>query len=370
MKPRMLRLTLFAAFLLLVVACAPAPAPTPTSPPPTAAPTATSGPPKLSMTDVIMVSTSVTPPSITNIYYYAAIDRGYFKKYGLNVTPQQSGGSPLSLAAITSGTAQFASVNLGTMANAVAEGAKLKLVVTGSFDHPGSIIANEKIKSEKDLSTATLGMATVGSNEYIEAMTYLKAKGIDTSKTQWVATGSSNLSIQGVASGKIDATWAPEANVVKALNQFPQLHRVVDAKTLSQYVSVTGGIIVVTEDFIAKHPDVVQAFVAAIIEGNRDLQQNESTYTAIAKERMPGAYSDKDIHELWQVYSPSFGVNGGLALDVLGSDFGGWRTQVNPQGAEKAGLKSIDQLVDRRFASVALDKLGIVKGSADTASWK
>ena len=50
---------------------------------------------------VTLVSSTVNPPSISNIYYLAAMDSA-FRKRGLDVQLQQSSGSPSSLAAIVS----------------------------------------------------------------------------------------------------------------------------------------------------------------------------------------------------------------------------------------------------------------------------
>ena len=85
---------------------------------------------------VTLVSSSVNPPSVSNVYYLGAME-GAFTKHNIEVQLQQSSGSPSSVAAIISGKAQFASINLNTLANAAAEGVKAKIVVAGNFDFPG-----------------------------------------------------------------------------------------------------------------------------------------------------------------------------------------------------------------------------------------
>src|ERR1700755_2813787 len=69
------------------------------------------------LTKVTLVSSTVNPPSISNIYYLAAMDSA-FQKHGLDVQLQQSSGSPSSLAAIVSGRAEFASIAVTTLATA------------------------------------------------------------------------------------------------------------------------------------------------------------------------------------------------------------------------------------------------------------
>ena len=117
------------------------------------------------LTKVTLVSSTVNPPSISNIYYLAAIDGGAFAKHGLDVQLQQSSGSPSSLAAIVSGRAEFASIAVTTLANAAAEGVKAKMVVTGNFDFPGMMLSTQEIKSIKDLEGKRMGATAIGSME-------------------------------------------------------------------------------------------------------------------------------------------------------------------------------------------------------------
>lgn len=403
------RIMFLAAILLIVpilAACA-TPPPTPTSVPPTAAPAATTArtqppatvaatsapatvaatattaptkppatatavpptvPPKLSMTDVTLVSSTVNPPSISNIYYLTAIQKGYFAKYGLKVTPQQSGGSPLSLAAIQSGSAQFASVNINTLSSAVAEGAKLKTVVVGAFYVAGAIVVTDKIKTLKDLATSTMGASAVGSAEQTKALAYLKSQNIDTSKIAWAATRSTSLTIQMLGAGQADGAWMPQTDAVRAVRMFPNLRILVTAKELVNAAPSTGGIIVVTSDFIAKYPDVIQAFVSAIIEANRDLYKNESTYAEVANTTMPGVYKADELHDLWDGYRAPLGVNGGFDPVALAATFETWQTEVSPEVAKKTGLK-LEDLLEKKFTSVALERLGLFQGAPDTAPW-
>ena len=152
-------------------------------------------------TKVTLVSSTVNPPSISNIYYLAALEGGAFTKHGLDVTLQQSSGSPSSLAAIVSGRAEFASIAVTTLANAAAEGVKAKMVVTGNFDFPGMILSTQEIKSIKDLEGKRMGATAIGSMEYTiaNATSYLKKQGIDLSKIEWVATRQTPNTIQAMS---------------------------------------------------------------------------------------------------------------------------------------------------------------------------
>src|SRR3954462_14733551 len=184
------------------------------------------------LTKVTLVSSTVNPPSISNIYYLAAIDGGSFAKHGLDVQLQQSSGSPSSLAAIVSGRAEFASIAMTTLANAAAEGVKAKMVVTGNFDFPGMILTTPRITSLKDLEGKRMGATAIGSMEYTIARSYMKKQGGDLAKIDWAATRQTSNPIQAMAVGQIDAAWIVMSSAVTAIKMHPQLKILVDAETL------------------------------------------------------------------------------------------------------------------------------------------
>jgi NitT/TauT family transport system substrate-binding protein len=340
----------------------------------TSAPASTTGQAASSTTDqpeisnVTLVSSSVSPPNISNIYYYAARDGKFMEKHGLKLNLQQSGGSPNSLAAIKSGTAQFASINFNTLANAAANGDKLKLVVSGNFAFPGALLATKKITDVKQLATAKVGTTQLGAMDQTVAMGIMKAKSIDTSKIEWVATQNTGFGIQYLTSGRIDAQYMSANDVVQALRN-PNVHILVDAKEAQETSPNSGGTVVVTQDFLAKNPKTVQAFVSAVIEGNRYVSQSLDNYKTIGKPIMGDVYSDDDYKVLFDQYAPSFGVNGGLPLKYFNNMMAVWKDAINPEKANNPYFQKPADLMDFRFAGVSLKQLGVQKDASDEPDW-
>jgi ABC-type nitrate/sulfonate/bicarbonate transport system substrate-binding protein len=317
---------------------------------------------------VTLVSSTVNPPSISNIYYLAAMDLS-FKKNGLDVHLQQSSGSPSSLAAIVSGKAEFASIAVTTLMNAAAEGVKAKMVVTGNFDFPGMILCTPDIKSPKDLEGKRMGATAIGSMDYTIATAYLQNQGVDLSKIQWVATRQSANSVQALSAGQISAAWITTSNAVSALKIHPQLKILVDAATLSKLMPNPGGAVVVTDRYAAQHADLVQAMVTAVIEGNRALYNDRKVFDAVVDKWFPGIYSSAQKDLLYGAYRSSWGVNGGLPLKVMQSAYQNWKTRVNPARANNPNFSKVEDLMDTRFAQKALTQLGVMKDALDTAEW-
>jgi ABC-type nitrate/sulfonate/bicarbonate transport system substrate-binding protein len=320
------------------------------------------------LTKVTLVSSTVNPPSISNIYYLAALDSA-FKKRGLDVHLQQSSGSPSSLAAIVSSRAEFASIAVTTLANAAAEGVKAKMVVTGNFDFAGMMLSTPRIKTLKDIEGKRMGATAIGSMEYTIARAYLRKQGIDLSKIEWVATRQTSNTIQALGAGQIDAAWIVMSSAVIALKMHPQLKILVDAETLAKASPNPGGAVVVTDRYAAQNGKTIEAMVAAVIEANRALYNDRSFFDRIVDKWFPNIYSAEQKDLLYKAYRPSWGVNGGLPLGVMRRALENWKTNVNPTRANNPHFSKVEDLMDTRYAAKALREMGVMKDVLDTAEW-
>ena len=322
----------------------------------------------LGQTTVTLVSSTVNPPSISNIYYLAAMD-ATFAKNGLKVQLQQSAGSPSSVAAIISARAEFASVAVTTLANAAAEGVKARMVVTGNFDFPGVIMSRPEITNVKQLEGKTMGASAIGSMEYIITQGYLVKQGVDFPKIKWVATRQSSNTIQALASGQIDAAWMNTPSLLNMLKLSSSLRTLVSAEEISKVSPNPGGAVIVTDRYAAQNPKVVQAFVDSVIEANRKLYEDRAFFDAVVDKWMPGIYDAGQKTLLYDAHRPSWGVNGGLPLGVMRSAIESWMTNVNPDRAKNPYFSKVVDLMDVSYARKYLAANGLTKGALDVAEW-
>jgi sulfonate transport system substrate-binding protein len=318
---------------------------------------------------VVLVGSTVNPPSISNIYMFAAQQAKFFEQNGLNVTLQQSGGSPNSLAAISSGTAHFASVNLNTLANSAANGARLRMIDGATFDFPGAVISQKSIARPEELVGAKIGISAQGSTEHTNMLSIFHNLNLDVSKVQWVPTTSSSFTIQRMVGNQVDAGWVDATQVVKALNLGPNLHVLIDGDTCARLAPNSGAINVVTTDFLAKNPATVQAFVKSIIETLRYLAKDVENYKTIAHQVMPNIYTDAELEGLYGLYRPAFGVNGGMPVARFEAQYENWKANVNPDKASNPYFSRVRDLFDTRFAAAAVKAAGVLQDTPDDASW-
>jgi ABC-type nitrate/sulfonate/bicarbonate transport system substrate-binding protein len=143
----------------------------------------------------------------------------------------------------------------------------------------------------------------------------------------------------------------------------------VDAESLARTAPTTGGIVVVTDRLAQQRPEIVQAFVEAVIDGNRALYRDKSFFDATIEKWMPNIYTPEQVQILYDAYRPSWGVNAGLNMKVMANVLDTWKTDVNPERANNANFSKIDDLVDTRFARAALSKVGVIEGVLDDPAW-
>jgi ABC-type nitrate/sulfonate/bicarbonate transport system substrate-binding protein len=324
--------------------------------------------PPAARTHVHLLSSTVNPPSVSAVYNLAALFGGYFDKNGLDVELQQSSGSPISLAAIVSGKAEFASINFSVLANAASQGVKAKTFVMGNFDNTGMLISQSGINSPRDLEGRMMGTSAVGSAEYNVPRTYFAHEGIDIGKIHWISSGSEGTTVQALVAHRIDAAWLHVGAALEAFKADPSLKVLVDSSVFSKVAPSTGAIAVVTDAYAAAHPDIATAFTQALIEASRRLYQDRGFFDAVTEKWMPGIYNANQKTILYDAYRPSWGVNGGLQMPALENVLDGWR-EANPQEANNSYFSHAADLVNTSFAKAALDRLGLMKGALDDASW-
>jgi ABC-type nitrate/sulfonate/bicarbonate transport system substrate-binding protein len=320
------------------------------------------------LTKVTLVGPTVNPPSVSNIFYLAAME-GYFQKNGLDVEVQQANGSPASIAAIVSGRSDFTFVNLVALASAAAEGVKAKLVACQNSIYPDMMISQPDIRSVHDLEGKVVGITALGATDDVVAKSYLSKQGVDANKINWVALREPHVVLQALISGQIVAAVVNGALTVDLLARDPKLKILVDAQPLTESAPITGAIVVVTETFAQSKPQIVQAMVNATIEALRDLYKDRSLFEKVVTKNFPGIYTPQQIIQLYDIYRPLWGVNGGLDFPVFDKVVADWKTSVDPTRAKNPYFSKAEDLVNESFARTALSKLGMMPDTSDKAGW-
>jgi NitT/TauT family transport system substrate-binding protein len=145
-------------------------------------------------------------PNSTLTPFYVAVDQGFFKKAGLNVSVQKfSGGGATSVAAIATGAVQIASGGptnfIGDLAKGVINGKLFGMTVDAGYD----LVVSKNITSISQLKGKEIGISGVNSSDDIFLLATLAHYGISANDVTFVTAGTTAERLIALSTGKIQA---------------------------------------------------------------------------------------------------------------------------------------------------------------------
>jgi NitT/TauT family transport system substrate-binding protein len=201
-------------------------------------------------------------------YYFVALEKGYYKDAGLDVSILRGKGSVDAIHQVGAGNATFGFADAGSLILARAnDKIPVKLVSVVYARPPQAIFCRQDmgVKSVKDLEGKSVANPAGGSIPDLFPA-FAKASGIDPAKVRWVVASSSSL--PGLlASGKVPCIG--QFTVGEALIKASIPQRLVRLAYSDPGLSYYGNGVIATEDTIKQHPDLVRRFVAATVKGEQ-----------------------------------------------------------------------------------------------------
>jgi NitT/TauT family transport system substrate-binding protein len=204
---------------------------------------------------------SVTP---TNAPVLAAVDGGYFRKYGLDVKPLVMSGSSTAISAMLSGEVAFITIAGSGVINAHLAG-RDAVMIAGTVNYaPYELVASKEIKTIEGLKGKKLGIARFGGSADFLARWGLEKYGLTPGKDVVILqTGGNPERLAAVSQGAIQATLLEQSFAYRAKKE--GLHTLIDYSTIGLDYQHSG--IGTTLSFIEKNPDLSTRFLKALIEG-------------------------------------------------------------------------------------------------------
>jgi ABC-type nitrate/sulfonate/bicarbonate transport system substrate-binding protein len=142
---------------------------------------------------------------------WVGIERGTFRKYGLDVRLVQLRNGSLSMATLSSGQVQYNYGSPGNALSAAVGGMKIQCVASPVQKIPRELIARKDIRSLDDLRGKTFGVQSIGGGFWLQTMIALDQLGIDPEKfaLKMRILGDTATVTQALGSGGVDATVIP-----------------------------------------------------------------------------------------------------------------------------------------------------------------
>jgi ABC-type nitrate/sulfonate/bicarbonate transport system substrate-binding protein len=142
---------------------------------------------------------------------WVGIEKGTFKKYGLDVRLVQMRNGSLSMATLSSGQVQYNYGSPGNALSAAVGGMKIHCVASPVQKIPRELIARKEIRTIEDLRGKTFGVQSIGGGFWLQTMIALDQLGIDPEKydLNMRILGDTATVTQALGSGGVDATVIP-----------------------------------------------------------------------------------------------------------------------------------------------------------------
>jgi NitT/TauT family transport system substrate-binding protein len=215
------------------------------------------------------------------LFYYLPLTvaerKGYFKDEGLEVEIPDFAGGARALQALVGGSADMVSGAYEHTINMAAKKQPIKAVVLqAKYSSMALAMSKERAaryKGGKDLKGLKIGVTAPGSSTNMFVNNLLVKDGLKPTDVSIVGVGTGAGAVAAMEKGEIDAL----VNLDPVLTQLESTGKfvvVVDTRTEKGMKEVYGGdyhasVIYITDEFIKKNPNTVQAVVNAIVRADK-----------------------------------------------------------------------------------------------------
>src|SRR6201988_245799 len=266
--------------------------------------------------------------------FVVAIDKGYFKAEGLDVTIDTAGGSLEPINRVASGTYDmgFGDINSLIKFRDANPGTPIKAVFM-LYNKPAFSIVGRKsrgVNTPKDLEGKKLG-APPPDGAYAQWPIFTQANGIDASKVQIVSVGFP-VREPMLASGEGDAiTGFSFSSYINLKDRGVPANDITVLLMADYDVNLYGNTIMVNPKFAAEKPEAVKGFIRAFLKGLRDTIANPAAAVESVIKRNDVAKKEVELERLQIALKENI-----LTPEVKQNGFG---------GVDDARLdKSVDQI--------------------------
>jgi len=266
--------------------------------------------------------------------FVIALDKGYFKAEGLDVTIDTAAGSLEPITRVASGTYDMGIGDINSLIRFRDQNpsAPLKAVFMFYNRPPFAIVARKSrgVLAPKDLEGKKLG-APAADGAFAQWNIFVKANNLDASKVTIENVGFP-VREPMLAAGQVDAiTGFSFSSYINLKDRGVPVDDIVVLLMADYGVNLYGNSIIVSPKFAAEHPDAVKGFLRALVKGLKDTVKNPATAVDSVIKRNDVAKKDVELERLDMALHDNV-----MTAEVKADGFGG----IDPARLDKA----IDQI--------------------------
>ncbi len=261
-----------------------------------------------------IIETRLTMGYIPNIQFapvYVALDKGYFRDVGFEVTLEY-GNEADAVALIGAGEQTFAIASGEQVLLARTQELPIVYVAAWYEEYPVGVAAliDENIKVPQDLSGKSVGIPGLYGASYIGFRALLDAAGLAEEDVELLSIGYNQ--VEALVSDQVQAAVIYLANEPAVLRS--QGYQ-VDVIAVADYLQLVANGLVTNEQTLSDHPEWVKNFNTAILKGITDAAENPDEAYEISKKYVENLEEADEVLQkeilaesikLWQIERPGY----------------------------------------------------------------
>src|SRR5262245_54354505 len=222
--------------------------------------------------------------SETTAPMWVGVERGFFKKYGLDVKMLQVRSGGLSMAALASGSVQIVQSSPASIIGFASAGGVKVVCFASTIDKiPRNLMVRKEIQTLSDLREKTFGIQSIGGGFWLQTMLVLDALGVDPDqyKLRLRVIGDTGTITQALIAGNLDAAVLPYSFGESAKRA--GFRALADAANLG--IAYQGSGLSAEKSFVAANAEIILQLVKGLSEAVPFIEEskNKQDVTLILK---------------------------------------------------------------------------------------
>lgn len=260
------------------------------------------------------ITTRLTMGFIPNIQFapiYVALEKGYFRDAGFDVQLEY-GNETDAIALVGAGEQTFAIASGEQILLARAQGLPVVFVAAWYDEYPVGVVSlsEHRIRVPENLEGVTIGLPGLYGASYIGCIALLSAGGLTESDVTLLSIGFNQ--VEAIATKQVQSAVVYLANEPVVLRSKGYE---VDVIRVADYMQLVSNGLVTNDEAIQKNPEMVKAFIGAMLQGITDTAENPIEAYEISKLYVENlAEADADLQRqilaesiaLWQTERPGY----------------------------------------------------------------
>lgn len=232
---------------------------------------------------------------------WVAKDLRIFDKYGLNVDLVMITGGARSVAALLSGSTQFATGSGTAPLLAYARGSDVVILAASYNKFPYAIVVKPDIRTPKDLRGKRIGILNFGGSNDIALQLAIKEWGIKRQEVNIIVGGDAPTRLLSLTVGSVDATILSPPHLTKAVQAG---YRIL-ADMGEMRANFSQSTLYVRRGYLRENRDMVKRFVRAYSEAVHVIKTDRERTLKVFAKRM--RLDDPEIlNATYDYYAPRF----------------------------------------------------------------